>query len=179
MTKWIFVEKIDGNNVYCKCGCLSSDGTSRLKYAASTSGHADRHAKTNHGALYAEFLRCQNNQGNFNSLIETISELNDAALEKIRKKRRVSDHFFAKSIKLEAKTASDLRLVIWEIANGISRNAANDSLFDSYIRSLGANVVPNRHEQQEKFVPFLDSYVVKEMKQIVVGVPAVSLSSDG
>ena len=63
VTKWIFVDKIDGNNVYCKCGCLSSNGTSRLKYAASTSGHADRHAKTNHGALYAEFLRCQNNQG--------------------------------------------------------------------------------------------------------------------
>jgi hypothetical protein len=64
-------------------------------------------------------------------------------------------------------------------ANGISRAAINDPLFDAFLRTLGAPVTSNRHFIQDRYIPMLDDFVVADIKSRLSLVPCVSISSDG
>jgi hypothetical protein len=178
-TLWNFVDRIDANFAYCKCGCLENDGASRKKFSAPNTGLVRRHVEKLHPRLYSLFSNCQNNLGNYNELITAIAALDGAAVEKVAKRRRHSDQFFIKSSKLDRAAATDLRLVLWAVANGISRNALNDTLFDSYLKSLGCDIPPNRQTLQERHLPVLDDLVTSSMIDQLKSVLSVSTSSDG
>jgi hypothetical protein len=178
-TFWNFVERIDASTSFCKCGCLDLDGVDRKTYGTPTTGAIKRHVEKVHPALFTMLTNAKNNRGNIMNLLEKIEELDGNAVAKVKKQRRNSDRFWIKSIELKPAVISDLRLLMWSISSGISRNAVNDPLFDAYIRSLGAQVAPNRHTLQDQHLPVLDDLVrtswVKETKDIL----SSALSSDG
>lgn len=178
-TLWNFVDRIDASYAYCKCGCLDTDGVERKKYFAANTGCVKRHVEKVHPQLYSLFSNCQNNLGNYNELIDTIARLDGEAVQKAGKRRRQSDQFFTKGLKLDKAVTNELRLVLWAVVNGISRNALNDPLFDSYLRGLGCQAAPNRHTLQEQHLPVLDQMVTETMREQLQKVQCVSLSSDG
>jgi hypothetical protein len=178
-TFWNFVDKIDASNSYCKCGCMDDDGISRKKYSAPTTGHVSRHVEKIHPELFTLFNNVKNTRGNFNELIERIDRLNDGALQKATKRRRLSDKFFSKSLKLQPAVTSDLRLLLWAIGNGVSRNAINDVLFDQYLRSLGTQPATNRHTLQNQYLPVLDDLVRAGFKDELKSLHSVAIASDG
>jgi hypothetical protein len=178
-TFWNFVEKIDATNSYCKCGCLDSDGLSRKKYSTPFSGAIKRHVEKIHPQLYSLFLNCKQNRGNINELTESIAKLDGESVAKAAKRRRRSDSFFSKAVGLEMAVTSDLRLLLWAVTNGISRNALNDPLFDAYLKSLGSQLASNRHTLQDQYLPALDDLVVDTMSSELKEVKCIALSSDG
>ncbi len=179
LTNWSFVDRIDNNSSYCKCGCLDADGFDRKKLVTPTSGAITPHVKKKHPELWSMKTQLKINRGNLNQLLEKIEELNGGAVAKAKRQRRGSQKFWLKSIDLEPKVISELKLLLWSISNGISRNAINDPLFDSYIRSLGAEVAPNRHTLQSQHLPILDELVRYSYLEDLKEIPSVALSSDG
>lgn len=178
-TLWNFVVRDGASHSLCKCGCLDDVGLGRKRYSTPSSGLVKRHLAACHPHLLLEYSNLKANRGNLNQLLETIERLDGEALQQAAKKRRRSDSFWAKALKLEASVASDLRLLIWAISNGISRNSLNDPLFDTYLKSLGAQASPNRHALQESCLPILDRFVTDSFSSELNGIASVALSSDG
>jgi hypothetical protein len=105
-TYWNFVDKIDHSTSYCKCGCIDTDGVFRKKYATPTTGAIKRHVEKVHPDLFSLFTNCKNHMGNLNELDETIARLDDSAVKKTAKRRRVNA--FGKAIDLEKSVVENL-----------------------------------------------------------------------
>ncbi len=178
-TFWNFVEKIDVSSGYCVLGCLDPDCATRKVYATPNTGAISRHVEKVHPDIFQLYQKCKNKEGNINDLAEKISKLNETAIGKLAKRRRLSDSFFAKSIKLEKDVASDLRLLFWAISNSISRNSLNDPLFDAWMKSLGVEQARNRHTMQNQHLVVVDELVRENMVDSLKQIPCVSISSDG
>lgn len=180
-TLWIFVDRDNGAQVICRCGCLGKEGADRLVYSGPTTGAVKQHMIGKHKALYDEFMRCKNANGNWERLLESIQILNDATVEKITKRRRRSDGFYSTAIakNLEKATVAELKLMMWALSNRIPRIALDDVLFDSYLREVGTSPTPNRHLLQSSHLVELDNLVVKEFTDELASVKCVSLSADG
>lgn len=180
ITQWIFAERHeDGKHVYCKLGCLSDDGLSKKAYVAHTTSHVIRHCATHHKDLQDAFVRCCNTKAGINELLDSVNATDLDTSEKLRKRRKKSDSIWGKAVKMPNAVASDLHLLLWAVKNGISRNALNDKLFDSYVRSLGAITPANRHDLQAQHLPLLDELVRDTMVAALKDVQCISLSSDG
>ncbi len=181
-TFWNFVDKIPGgSDVFCKCDCLDKNngGVLRVRYAAPNTGAIKRHVEKHHPALFAKFEACKERKGNLNELFEEIDRLDGVATEKATKRRRKSDSFWSKATNLEKEVTSNLRLLAWAISCGVSRNALNDILFDSYHKSLGAPPPSNRHLLQDSYLPAFDELVRASIIESLKKASSVSLSSDG
>jgi len=180
LTYWIFVERHeDGVHAYCKLGCIDDDGVNKRMFSAPNSSAVIRHCRTFHKAMCTRFEECCATGGNIKKLLASIDKIDFDTQEKLTKRRKRSQSLFAKSLKMEAAVASDLRLLMWAVKNGISRHALNDELFDDYIRSLGSITPANRHDLQDQHLPVLDLLVRQSMAANLKGAHCVSLSSDG
>ncbi len=93
--------------------------------------------------------------------------------------REKNTQFWNKAVGLDNQTSSELRLLMWAVSCGISRNALNDPIFDSYLKSLGKTPAPNRHALQAQALPVLDSLVGESWQNDLKGALCVSVSSDG
>lgn len=180
-TLWIFVDRGEGTQVTCRCGCESKDGSGRLLYSGPNTGAVRQHMAAKHWNLLDEFQQCKNANGNWDRLLETIKSLNDGVVEKISKRRRRSDSFYSNAISknLEKSTVAELKLLNWAVANRIPRIALDDVLFDSYQREVGVSPAPNRHTLQNTHLVELDNLVVKEYIDELASAKCVSLSADG
>ena len=178
-TLWNFVSRIDATNSFCKCGCLDNDGIERKKYFTGSTGNIKRHVAKLHPTLLTMFEDIKTHRGNITQLLEKIEELDGNAIGKAAKKRRNSDRFWTKALDIGPAVVADLRLLMWSIANGISRNSLNDILFDAYLKSIGAQAATNRHTLQEQHLPILDQLVrdshISDLKDIM----SAAISSDG
>jgi hypothetical protein len=178
-TLWNFVDRIDGSYAYCKCGCLENDGSSRKKYYVNNSGNITPHLEKYHPNIYSLYSNCLNNVGNYNELIDSINALDFEAQRKTKKRKKDIDLFFEKAGKMDKAITNELRLMLWAITNGISRNALNDPLFDSYLLGVGSSIAPNRHTMHDRHLPILDNLITDDMIEQLKNVQSVSLSSDG
>lgn len=176
---WNFVERIDTTNAYCCCGCVETNGMIRKKYSFPHTGHVRKHIEKVHKDFYDLFQKIKNNQANLNELIEKIASANSKALNSTEKRRRLSGSFMTKASKLDQNVTGNLRLTMWAVASGISRNALNDPLFDAYLSSIGVIAAPNRHAIQDTYLPELDNLVMESIHADLADVKCVSLSSDG
>ncbi len=66
LTNWSFVDRIDNNSSYCKCGCLDADGFDRKKLVTPTSGAITPHVKKKHPELWSMKTQLKINRGNLN-----------------------------------------------------------------------------------------------------------------
>jgi hypothetical protein len=122
---------------------------------------------------------CQNNRGDFNEMLDAIQKMNDKAIARAKVMRDKNTNFWNKAVGLDNQTSSEIRLLMWAVSCGISRNALNDPLFDSYLKSLGKSPAANRHTLQSQALPVLDSLVGTSWQNDLKGVLCVSISSDG
>lgn len=178
-TLWNFVDGFGNSTSYCKLGCLDEAGVSRMIYSTPNSGPINRHLFRWHKDILQMYNDTKINKQNINQLIEKIEQLDSAAVVKATKRRRQSDSFWAKAIKLEPSVISEIKLLMWAITNGISRNSLNDPLFDSFLKSVGAQMAPNRHTIHDQHLPVLDHLVLDSQRSELKNILSVALSSDG
>jgi hypothetical protein len=120
-----------------------------------------------------------NNTDNVNGLKEHIDARYADSLAYTNKKRKKQGKLEFKAVKLDKAVVSELRLMLWAVSNGISRNSLNDPLFDDFMKSLGTHLAPNRHTLQDEHLFVLDQLVLESIREKLKGVPCVSISSDG
>lgn len=179
----IFTEPEKQNNdssSFCKLGCISDSTGDRLVYATPTTGAIKRHVSRHHALFLNQYLECKNHLDNFNKLLAAVESIDKATVAKIARKRQSTAQLY-KSVTpgLENKARSELLLELWAVANNISRFALNDPIFDTFLRSVGADVSPNRHTLQERHLVVLDNVVLADIKARLAKTKAVSVSSDG
>lgn len=184
LTGWIFVDMHDktriGGMAFCKLGCLSKQGSDRLSYSATDTGAVARHMKAKHPDLWKDFEACKNDEDSVNRLTRQVEAQNDKILSTIAKKLALNNTFWANaSDGLDTRVRNSLTLLMWAVSNGVSRICLNCPLFDAFLRGIGGQTAPNRHELHNVYLPVLDGLVLTEMERQLRGVDSVSLSADG
>lgn len=189
-TYWTFVERpheaaaagitLKEKDVICKLGCLSRDGSTRLVFSGPNTGAVGRHVQFVHPQVYQQFLACKASKDNWNRLDARVAELDSQAMERIEKRRRHGEKLFSKlSDGLEMEQRSTLLLLMWSVANGVSRSALNCPLFDAYLRQQGAQLAPNRLLIQDAYLPKLDCLAQAATKTALEKADCVCLTADG
>lgn len=186
LVAWLFVERLTDQTGkptgkgLCRLGCLAASGTERLTYAAPSTTHVERHLEAKHPTMLANFVKAQNNEQHVYQLEKEVDEANAKALQRIEKKVNDGNKFFRFVERgLEHKTQCDLELLLWAIANGVSRSPLNCPILDLFLRHSGATPAPNRHDLAELHLPRLDNLVKIEYLNNLKKVRAVSIFSDG
>lgn len=181
VTASIFFDRLKELNLYaCKVGCLGNDTVSRKELKCHNTGHMVKHMSAAHPLLWNMFLGCKNNAASYNTLLANIDSAAKVVAAKIEKNKK-STLKWTRSFEahVEGAVASNLLLLMWQIANGIGRMSSNCPIFDLYLRSLGTNPAANRHTFQESYLPLLSALVVEEQREELSECSSVSLSADG
>jgi hypothetical protein len=177
----IFVDAIEGSSrVLCALGCLSKNEDARKDISGVTTGHISKHVKAKHHLSWSQLKACRKNMDNFKILRDNISKKRIEAEKKVVK-TKASQLKFAKLAtgNMDAAVRSNLVLISWSVANVIARYSLNCPIFDMYLKSLGSQPAPNRHDLATMYLPQLDSLVVEEIKDSLKDCVSVSLSCDG
>jgi len=181
VTARIFVDAIEGSSrVLCALGCLSKNEDARKDISGVTTGHISKHVKAKHHLFWSQLKACRNSKDNFKILRDNINKLRIDAEKKVAK-TKASQLRFAKlsTGNMDAAVRSNLVLLSWGVANVIARYSLNCPIFDMYLKSLGSQPAPNRHDLATMYLPQLDSLVVEEIKDSLKDCVSVSLSCDG
>jgi hypothetical protein len=170
----------DGKRATCLLGCLTPENSALYSYSATSSSTILRHCQSKHPTSFKKYGQAQNNEYNIATLKEEVQAAMEKAQAEILKRQQHVDKFFRKLDKnLSKKVRADLKALLWAIANGISRNALNCALFDSFLAELGVNPVANRHDLQADYLPQLNVLVLEHVKARLKMVRSVCASSDG
>jgi hypothetical protein len=151
-----------------------------LVFSTPNTGIVSRHVEIKHPEISKQFSDCKNSEDNWNRLDQKVMKLEAEVLERIQKRRRLSEKMFSKmNDGLGNEVRGNLLLLMWASANGIPRLSLNCPLFDAYLKSLGATVPSSRHSLQDQYLPALDVLVVADMSDRLKKASCVSLSADG
>lgn len=175
--------EIADSYVLCRLGCKNKEGTGQLSYSCLSTGTITRHLRTFHTAFFDRFHRCKAGRSNWNELEELIASHDTDVMEKVTKARRKSDSFWKKvdgsGVGADPRATSQVVLMLWAVANGISRVALNDTIFDVYHKLIGASPPDNRHTLQDEHLPVCDELVMRDCMQRLKKTAAVCLMADG
>ena len=111
-----------------------------------------------------------------NELIDLIEREDTAAKNKGSKRIKANDTFWSKAVNLDKSVISYFFLLMWAIANGISRSSINDPLFDAFLKSIGTEPASNRQILQSQHLVAIDVRVgINDSKSAM----SVALASNG
>lgn len=179
---WIFVDRPgegEGDLVTCRLGCLNIKRDGLFRYSTKNTSHVIRHVEAKHPQFITKYRKAQNNEYSFDELEKEALQQKAASLTELEKMKNNFAKFLRKANNLDKKVEADLVLLCWSIANGISRNSLNDTIFDYFLRLSGSTAAANRHDLQTLYLPQLDSFVKREILQHLKSVRSVAVSSDG
>lgn len=178
---WIFVDRPSEKLAVCRLRCLSKDNNDRFQFTAIGTTHVERHVQSKHPSFYDKFEKAKDNYYNVAMLESEIDAANSKAIQRILALKATADKFFrrVKVAGLDNKVKCDLELLMWAIANGVSRLALNSPILDQYLHGIGSTAAPNRHDLGTEYLQQLDSLVKKEIRCSLAEASSVCLSSDG
>lgn len=149
-------------------------------FGASSTNHVERHLEAKHPTMSSNFQKAKNNLYSLEQLEKDIAAAEDKVLQRIEKNKANTDKFFRFVDRgLEHKLQCDLEILLWAIANGVSRSSLNCPIFDLYLRHAGATPVANRHDLGQIHLFQLDALVKKEIRRQLLPLNSVCLFSDG
>jgi hypothetical protein len=181
VTCLIFFNRLEGESFECRCGCLNQSENARKILHGGNTSNLSKHMKACHPLLWTQFNSCKMQKENFNALSTNIAQLEASTTAIIQKNRKNTIQFPTKKVNdgQSAVLKSHLLFLMWQVANGLGRYAANCPLFDLYLRSLGSNIAPNRHTLQDSYLPLLNALVISQLAKEMEECLAISLTSDG
>lgn len=170
---WMFVDReVEGGPAKCRLACLNTDGSDRLLYTASSTSHIERHMSYKHPNFLKKFRDARNNSYSVAMLEMEIKQAEEKAKGRIAQRRAQKDKFFRVIDRgLDHKVQNDLELLIWSIANGVTRSALNCPIFDRFLRHAGASPRPTRHDLSSMHLHEIDEAVQDEMRRKLSSVP--------
>jgi hypothetical protein len=129
----------EGDYATCKLGCIDYKSYTLFRYRTTNKTTVERHCNSKHPDFAEKYRKLDDSSISLQALVTDVDAV-FAKTESRLKSLKAGKLRFSPLRNISNEMRSSLLLCAWACANGISRLALGDPLFDAFLKSIGSNM---------------------------------------